>query len=71
MTMHRPSMNDILKPGQSYYSLVLAVAKRARDIADQAMENGEILVEKPVQLAVSDFASGKYNFVESDEIGKE
>ena len=34
--MLRPAMNDILKDGQSYYSFVLAVAKRARDIAIDA-----------------------------------
>ena len=26
--MHRPSAPELLKPGQSYYSLVVAVAKR-------------------------------------------
>ena len=36
--MLRPAMNDILKPGQSYYSFVIAVAKRARDLAEDCLE---------------------------------
>lgn len=67
--MHRPSVPELLKPGQSYYSLVVAVAKRAREIAQQADDNGDILLEKPVKLAVDDFAKGKYKLVESDDIG--
>ena len=67
--MHRPSVPELLKPGQSYYSLVVAVAKRARDIAQQADDKHEILLEKPVQLAVEDFAKGRYKLIESDEIG--
>lgn len=67
--MHRPSVPELLKPGQSYYSLVVAVAKHAREIAQEADEKGEILLEKPVKLAVDDFAKGRYKLVESDEIG--
>lgn len=67
--MHRPSIPELLKPGQSYYSLVVGVAKRAREIAELADENGDILIEKPVKLAVDDFAKGKCKLVESDTIG--
>ena len=63
--MHKPSVSDILKSGESYYSLVVAVAKRARDIASEAELNGEIIVEKPVQLAVEQFARGDYRMVEA------
>ena len=65
--MLRPAMNDILKGGQSYYSFVLAIAKRARDIAETAMDKGELLDEKPVDLAVNEFYDGKYEFVETEE----
>ena len=67
--MHRPSVPELLRPGQSYYSLVVAVAKRAREIAQEADENGTILIEKPVKLAVDDFAKGRYKLVESEDIG--
>ncbi|MBQ8337512.1 MAG: DNA-directed RNA polymerase subunit omega [Oscillospiraceae bacterium] len=65
--MLRPAMNDILKDGQSYYSFVIAVAKRARDIAETAMDSGVLLDEKPVDLAVNEFYDGKYEFVETEE----
>ncbi len=67
--MHRPSAPELLKPGQSYYSLVVAIAKRAREIAQQADENHEILAEKPVKMAVDDFSKGRYKMIESDDIG--
>jgi len=67
--MHRPSIPELLKSGQSYYSLVIAVAKRAREIAENADVNKEILLEKPVKLAVEDFAKGKYKLIESEDIG--
>ena len=67
--MHRPSAPELLKPGQSYYSLVVAIAKRARDIAQQADENHEILSEKPVKMAVEDFSKGRYKIIESADIG--
>ena len=59
-------MNDILKEDQSYYSFVIAVAKRARDIAQDAIETGTMLNEKPVDIAVNDFADEKFTFVETE-----
>ena len=46
--MSRPSVDDMLSGKQSRYSLVISVAKRAREIAQTAEDNGEILTEKPV-----------------------
>ena len=67
--MHRPSAPELLKPGQSYYSLVVAVAKRAREISQIADESHEILIEKPVKMAVEDFSKGRYKMFESPDIG--
>ena len=61
-------LKPLLKGGISRYSLVVAVAKRSREIADEAKEDGEILVEKPVSLAVDDFLNDRYEIRESDEI---
>ena len=61
-------LKPLLKGGISRYSLVVAVAKRSRQIADEAKEEGEILVEKPVSLAIEDFLDDKYSIRESDEI---
>ena len=55
-------------PHKSYYSVVIAVAKRAREITQEAEDNNEIIVEKPVDLAVQDFVDEKYKIIEPDEI---
>ena len=68
--MLKPAVSDILKKGQSYYSLVVAVAKRAREITEEAEQEKKILVEKPVKIAVEEFADGEYKLVESEDIGK-
>ena len=62
--MLKPSADLIIDPKQSRYSLVVGVAKRARQIVDEAEKAGEILVEKPVDLAVHDFLEGKYRLIE-------
>lgn len=64
--MLRPAMNDILKPDQSYYSFVMAVAKRARTIAEDSIEKGVSLDRKAVDIAVNDFADGKVAFTETE-----
>ncbi|MCI8649891.1 MAG: DNA-directed RNA polymerase subunit omega [Anaerotruncus sp.] len=58
--MLRPSMASMLKSGDSAYSFVVAVAKRAREIAQEAEDNQTIVEEKPVKLAVEEFANGKF-----------
>ncbi len=67
--LQKPAVSEILKENESYYSLVVAVAKRAREIATEAEINGEIIIEKPVQLAVESFARGEYKLVEASDIG--
>ena len=48
--MLRPSMSQILKPGESYYEFVVAVARKAREIASDAEEEHFCLEEKPVSI---------------------
>ena len=55
----------------SRYSLVTATAKRAREIYEEAEKNKEILLEKPVSMAVDEIVDGKYVIVEPDEIKNE
>jgi DNA-directed RNA polymerase subunit omega len=68
--MLRPAVSQILKNNESYYSLVIGVAKRAREIADEIIENKGILEEKPVKIAVEEFANGQYRIVEDPSISK-
>jgi DNA-directed RNA polymerase subunit omega len=63
--MLRPSINQIIKKTDSPYSLVIAVAKRARDIANELSDTGKPLEEKPVKIAVQEFYDKKYKFVQT------
>ena len=62
--MLKPSADLIIDPKQSRYSLVVAIAKHAREIAEQAERSGEILVDKPVDLSVHDFMTHDYVITE-------
>jgi len=66
--MFNPDLSPVLKDHISRYSLVTATAKRAREISLEAEEKGEILIEKPVSLALEDFLEGRYEIVEPEEI---
>ena len=57
--MLRPAMYQIIDKHDSYYEFVVAVAQRARDIAESAEHDGVLLEEKPVKLSVEEFASGQ------------
>ena len=67
MNMLRPSMNQLISKNESCYSLVVGVAKRAREIADDLVEKNEVLKEKPVKTAVEELAAGKYKIVEDNK----
>ena len=66
--MFNPDLSKVLKNHLSRYSLVTATAKRAREITDEANEEGEILTEKTVSLALDEIIEGKYVIVEPEEI---
>ena len=66
--MLNPDLRDLLKNRTSRYSLVIATAKRAREISEAAEENHEIMTEKPVSLAINEIVEGKYVVVEPEEI---
>lgn len=54
-----PSVAQLTKDNQSRYSLVIAVSKRARKIALEAEQEGIMLDDKPVSIAISEIDSGK------------
>ena len=66
--MFNPDLRNVLKNRTSRYSLVTAIAKRAREISSDAQENGEILNEKPVSIALDEIIAGNYEVVEPEEI---
>lgn len=64
--MLRPAMGSIISGNDSYYKFVIAVAKRARNIADEIEERGLVVEEKPVKIAVHEFARGDYKMVKDE-----
>ena len=54
-----PAMTTLNSYIPNRYMLVNVVARRARQIAEDAEMNGEILTEKPVTLAINEVADGK------------
>lgn len=64
--MIKSSLDDMLMGRQSRYALVIAVAKRARELSKQ-MEEGKIeKSEKPVLVAYEEFKNHKYSIYESE-----
>ena len=66
--MFNPDLRGVLTNHLSRYSLVTATAKRAREIAEEAEENKQIITEKPVSLALEEILSGDLLLVEPEEI---
>ncbi len=56
--MLKPAMSQILKKGDNYYEFVVAVARKARKLAQDSEERKESLEGKSVSLAVELFADG-------------
>lgn len=65
--MLKPSDIENLKGNESRYAVVIGIAKRAREIAQDAEDNGIILIEKPVSLAIHDFTDGDYKLIVSHD----
>ncbi|MBQ5412067.1 MAG: DNA-directed RNA polymerase subunit omega [Oscillospiraceae bacterium] len=58
--MLKSAIGQLLTENDSSYSLVIAVAKRARDIVKKAEESGTALTDKPVSLAIDEFGAHKF-----------
>ena len=61
-----PAMNKLTSYVPNRYMLVNVVARRARQIAENAEEIGEHLDEKPVTLAINEVAEGKLDATKMD-----
>ncbi len=66
----RPGLSDIITKEQSYYSFIVAVAKRARQISSEAEGKKSLSEGKAVAQAVEEFHDRKYTFTEPDLTGK-
>lgn len=61
--MLRPTDIEKLQGNKSRYAIVIGVAKRAREIAAKAEQEGTILIEKPVSIAIDEMVEGKYKIL--------
>ncbi len=66
--MLNPDLRGLLKDHTSRYSLVTAVAKRAREVAEDPILSEKCGTEKPVSYALDEFLTGKLEICEPDEI---
>ncbi len=69
--MLRPAITQMITKNESCYSLVIGIAKRAREIADDLYKKNMTLEEKPVRTAVDEFARGDYKIIEVSKEDKE
>jgi DNA-directed RNA polymerase subunit omega len=56
-----PAMNKMTAYIPNRYMMVNVVARRARQLSEQAEAMGEHLTEKPVTTAIHEVADGKYD----------
>ncbi len=61
-----PAMNKLTSHVPNRYMLVNVVARRARQLAEEAEQAGEHLSEKPVTLAIHEVADGKLDSTQMD-----
>lgn len=57
--MVKPSVSELLNKAENRYELVIATARRARQIAEGDEPKTEVKEESPVTLAANEIAEGK------------
>ena len=68
--MHNPSNKQILKEeGDSKYTMVMVVAKRARQLVDGAKPMVETKSNKPVTIALEELLEDKIEYSSVDSKG--
>ena len=65
--MLNPAIGKLIEKYDDRYELVLKVAECAREIAEEAQEREEILIEKPVSIAINKIASEGEEKPEAEE----
>ena len=65
--MLRPAMNQIATHGESYYSIVIGIAKRARELSAEAEEEEMPLERKAVSSAIDEVYTGKLSIEHEEE----
>lgn len=65
--MDKLSVIDMVGKSSSYYSLVIGVSKRARQISATAESGKTVLTKKPVQIAIEEYYDKKYSILNAEE----
>lgn len=55
--MLNPSIGKLINAYDSRYQLVTDIAKLARKVSEKAEEDGKILVDKPVDIAMNEIVA--------------
>ena len=58
MEKKKRTIDDIFEMSDSRYSLVNAISKKAREIADEAESNNDVLYRKPVNMVIDRLLDG-------------
>lgn len=58
--MLNPAIGKLISNYKNRYELVLEIAKKARKISEKAENSEDILIEKPVTLAMNELAKEKH-----------
>ena len=61
--MVRPTVAELLKRAKNRYELVIATARRARQIAAGDKPKTDVKEESPVTLAANEIAEGKVKII--------
>lgn len=67
----KPSVSELLKKADNRYELVIATARRARQISAGAEAKTNVKEESTVTLAANEIAEGKVEIVENEELNNE
>ncbi len=62
-----PAINELMKKVDSRYSLVVATAKRARELVNGSEPLVKTVTNKPVSIAVAEIYANKINFDNSSD----
>ncbi|MBR4072631.1 MAG: DNA-directed RNA polymerase subunit omega [Clostridia bacterium] len=57
--MLNPSIGKLIENYENRYRLVTDVAKTAREVSEEAERRGEIIIQKPVSIAIDKIADEK------------
>lgn len=58
--MLNPAIGKLIENYDNRYRLVTDIARCAREVSEEAEKEGEILIEKPVSIAINKLAADRH-----------